>query len=279
MQIPRANSKAMLDEAVNLAKTIVDDAENDRVPVALIALKAARLALFQGDTENESRLQTAAKDLTSGEEALRQTRLAAEAARKGNNPFDWAWTHEQAALGHAKLIADWKAWIHSYASSVYHESRLGNLASSVFDRVRMRVDPAVAKYLPDSAKKLSSAYENLRSQNAQDWANAVHTCRRLLKDLADAVNPATDDPKYTDDKYINRLVAFVVSRTGSETFARVVGAQINYLGNRLFAIYNAANKGSHADVDQEEADRYVLYTYLFIGDVLSLTSGQLLDTR
>ena len=53
----------------------------------------------------------------------------------------------------------------------------------------------------------------------------------------------------------------------------MVGAQIDYLGNRLGAIYEATNKGSHADVERDEADRYVLYTYLFIGDVLAIASG------
>ena len=266
-------SKTILDDAFDLARSIVQDTENDRCPTSSLALKASRLAFFLGDGENQGRFEAAATSLPNAEEGLRQTRLSADAARTGNNPFDWAWTHDQAGLAHAKQIADWKAWIHKYATDVYRESRLGTLASSVFDRVRARVDPAVAKYLPASSEKLTSAYENLRSLSAEDWANAVHTCRRLLKDLADALYPATAEAKYADDKYINRLTAFVTSQSASETFAKVVGAQIAYLGNRLDAIYDASNKGSHAEVDREEADRYVLYTYLFIGDVLSLASG------
>jgi hypothetical protein len=273
MQIPKAINKAILDEAVDLARSIVDDAENDRIPVSSLALKASRLAFFMGDEENATRLDAAAKALPNAEEGLRQSRQSAEAASKGDNPFDWAWTHEQSALGHSKQIADWKAWIHGYAAGVYHESQVGALAASVFDRVRARVDPAVAKYLPASSKRLASAYDNLRSQNAEDWANAVHTCRRLLKDLADALYPATADPKYGDDKYLNRLTTFVASKSGSDTFAKVVGAQIDYLGNRLDAIHDASNKGSHDEVEREEADRYVLYTYLFIGDVLTLASA------
>ena len=39
---------------------------------------------------------------------------------------------------------------------------------------------------------------------------------------------------------------------------------------RLDSIFRAVQKGSHAIVTQEEADRYVVYTYLVTGDILSL---------
>src|SRR5258708_1280007 len=109
MQIPNAITKTVLDEAFDLAKSIVEDAESDRSPASSLALKASRLASFLGDSENQGRLEVAAKALPNAEEGLRQARLSAEAARKGNNAFDWPWTHDQAALNHAKYIADWKA--------------------------------------------------------------------------------------------------------------------------------------------------------------------------
>ena len=273
MQVPKAPNKPILEEAYVLAKKIVEDAENNSAPTSSLALKAARLAFFLGDTENERRLDAAATALPMSEENLKMAIESAENAKGGKNPFDHPAYYQVSRQKYQKEIADWKSWIHSYASGVYYESRLGDLASSVFDRVRARVDPAIGKLLPEGAKKLSSAYENLRSSNSEDWANAVHTCRRLLKDLADALLPATDDPKLSDERYINRLATFVASRSISETFGKIVGAQLEYLGHRLDAIYDAANKGSHADVDREEADRYVLYTYLFVGDVLSLASA------
>jgi hypothetical protein len=71
--------------------------------------------------------------------------------------------------------------------------------------------------------------------------------------------------------YVNRIVAFVEDHADSERFCEVVGSHISFLGNRLDGIVQAANKGSHDTiVSQEEADRYVVYTYLLIGDILSL---------
>ena len=42
------------------------------------------------------------------------------------------------------------------------------------------------------------------------------------------------------------------------------------MGDRLDSIYEAVNKGSHEILNKEEADRYVIYTYLLIGDIVSL---------
>ena len=45
---------------------------------------------------------------------------------------------------------------------------------------------------------------------------------------------------------------------------------MRYMGDRLDAIFRAAQKGSHSTVTKEEADRCVVYTYLLVGDILSL---------
>jgi hypothetical protein len=50
----------------------------------------------------------------------------------------------------------------------------------------------------------------------------------------------------------------------------VVGSSLALLDDRLSALFNAANQGTHSKVTRAEADRYVIYTYLIIGDLLSL---------
>lgn len=75
-----------------------------------------------------------------------------------------------------------------------------------------------------------------------------------------------------DDKnYINRLICFVEDNSKSERFNELVGSHLEFIGNRLDSIYHAASKGSHTDItSREEADRCVVYTYMIVGDILSL---------
>ena len=43
------------------------------------------------------------------------------------------------------------------------------------------------------------------------------------------------------------------------------------MGERVDSVFRAAQKGSHSTiVTQAEADRYVVYTYLIVGDILTL---------
>ena len=73
------------------------------------------------------------------------------------------------------------------------------------------------------------------------------------------------------EQYINRLVTFVQDSSSSGRFQDIVGSHLSFLGDRLDSVARAAQKGSHAEiVSMEEADRYVVYTYLLLGDILSL---------
>ncbi|MCF5736433.1 hypothetical protein GIV17_19850 [Pseudomonas syringae] len=152
----------------------------------------------------------------------------------------------------------------------------------MFERIQHKVDKSVAELIPQAVKKLTSVYDNLLSQNTEDWSNAVHSCRRILQDVADVLyppraskiinpGPRQREIKLGADNYINRLVAYVEENSASERFEEIVGSHMKYLGERLDSIFQAAQKGSHDVItSQDEADRYVIYTYLVIGDILKL---------
>jgi len=82
----------------------------------------------------------------------------------------------------------------------------------------------------------------------------------------------TREIKLGPDQYINRLICFVQDNSKSERFEEIVGSHLRFLGDRLDAIFRAAQKGSHSSVSREEANRYVVYTYMVVGDILSLKS-------
>lgn len=178
--------------------------------------------------------------------------------------------------------AERRTLIHQYALRLHYELKFSEIAADVFARLRERVDHAVGSAVPESVKRFTAVYENLASDNPEDWSNAVHSCRRILQDLADVLYPPREDREIDTqgkkrvvrlgaDNYINRLAAFAEEQATSARFEEIVGSNLSYLGERLDATFQAAQKGSHSTiVSREEADRYVVYTYLLVGDLLAL---------
>lgn len=88
--------------------------------------------------------------------------------------------------------------------------------------------------------------------------------------------------KVGKDNYINRLVIFCESRTKSGISVKVMSSELRYIGERLDAVFSGVQKGSHAQIDLSEAQRFVIHTYLLIGDILDLyaeTSHQVLSSE
>ena len=182
----------------------------------------------------------------------------------------------------SKLIGQRRAFIYQYLSNTYYELRYSVATDDSFSRIRLIVDENLSDLVPNALQKFSAISDNLESSNTEDWSNAVHSCRRVLQDLADALYPAREDInkningkdlviKLGPDAYINRLVAYAEENTESERFEEIVGSHMSFLGERLDAVFKAAQKGSHSDiVTREEADRYVVYTYMIVGDLMSL---------
>ncbi|AKS41256.1 AbiTii domain-containing protein [Wenzhouxiangella marina] len=196
------------------------------------------------------------------------------------NKFERDTIRTNAARAQRRLSSR-RSFIYSYALKRHHELKFSGIADDIFSRVRESVDNAIGERVPGAAQKLSAVYENLQSENPEDWANAVHSCRRILQDLADSLYPPRDDVekeiggkkrliKLGPDNYINRLIAFLEENSESERFEEIVGSHLGFVGDRLDSVFQAAQKGSHAAVSKEEADRYVVYTYLVVGDMLSL---------
>ncbi|ENX04871.1 hypothetical protein [Acinetobacter variabilis] len=60
--------------------------------------------------------------------------------------------------------------------------------------------------VPLSAQKFASVYENLTSENSEDWSNAVHSCRRILQDTADVIYPAREDKTINLDNGKTKII-------------------------------------------------------------------------
>lgn len=192
-------------------------------------------------------------------------------------------TQERTAIINAstelsKLKSNITAKIYDYILIKYNGIVYENMISDIFAEKRALTEEKLSTLLPSMSLKLKSISDNLKSDNPEDWANAVHSCRRIFQELADSIFPPTEDIELNSGKsvklgtnnYINRLIQFISSKSSSETYKKVIGKSLSCFGERLDAIYDSTSKGTHSDIDLNEAKTYVISTYLLISDIISL---------
>lgn len=181
----------------------------------------------------------------------------------------------------SEWISQRRSFLYKYILSKYIELSYSNVVDDIFARTSIKIAERIQELVPDEVRKFNAIHENLLSNNSEDWANAVHSSRRLFQSLSDKLYPPREDIekdingkkttiKLGKEQYINRLIAYIEEKSSSGNFISVVGSKLKYIGERLDAIYGATNKGTHEVVTKEEAERYVIYTYIIIGDILSL---------
>lgn len=72
------------------------------------------------------------------------------------------------------------------------------------------------------------------------------------------------------DKFINRLIYYIETKSSSERFKELIGSDLAQIGERIDSVFQASQKGAHSSIKRDEADRYVIHTFLLLGDILSL---------
>lgn len=261
--------------ALSLSEEIIKNIESKEIPIEDVCLKVGRLAKILDDDkniENFINFSVKIKELKSQIETLRV--VAPLAPKKIIGAMQNMRNLEEA-------IQRIKTAVHAYVFNKYYEMKFSSIPDNIFEKTRIRVDRMLSEMVPGAVKKFLSVYENLKYSNVEDWSNAVHSCRRILKDLADILYPPPDGLSEIDragkkikvgpDEYINRLKIYVEERASSERFREIVGSHLAFLCDRLDSIYHASCKGSHKEISSiEEAERYIIYTYMVIGDILSL---------
>jgi len=254
------------------------------------ACKRSNRIYYNKDADGERAITKSVSVMEQGLETLKERmkvafdpNISISSQSTYNPPLPQGNKHER--LGIATNISQYSEYIEKVRSSFYeyvlninYELKFSNINEDIFTRKRLFVDQRLAEVSPEAVRRFVSVHENLRSENSEDWANAVHSCRRILKDIADELYPPSEEPieisgkriKIGEDQVINRLIQYVDSKSTSGRFEELVGSHLKYLGERLDSVYGAVNKGTHAEVLKEEAERYIIFTYLLIGDILSL---------
>ncbi|WP_157229017.1 hypothetical protein [Nocardia brevicatena] len=169
--------------------------------------------------------------------------------------------------------------VHEYLVKAEAELESGRRESDFFGHVQTRINALLSHYAPEAAANFVGAQERITRGESEDISHALTSCRRMIKSLADALYPATDETitgldniprKMGDDQYRNRLVQYVREKVGKHKNGAVLQAVLTDLGGRLSALDALASKGVHAEASLNEAYTCIAQTYLLAGDLLSI---------
>lgn len=169
-----------------------------------------------------------------------------------------------------------KGNIYNYVINLNYKYKFEEKMISIFERKQQITNEKLLAICPDFSKQLISVYNNIESINDEDWSNAVHTCRRILKTVADSLYPPkenqleTEKIKLGEENYINRIIAYINDNLKSKSSKRIIGCSLEFIGNYIDSIYEFSNKGTHNTVTKDEAERCIIYTYVLLSDILSL---------
>ncbi len=164
--------------------------------------------------------------------------------------------------------------VYRETTNILSDLKFGRIIETIFEDTKKLVDSKLVDICPDAIEKFTSAYERLKETNPESWAQAVTTCRRILKDFADAIYPPKDTlikgRKVGKEEYINRLWAFASENIKSDTNKELIQSEVDYIGRRIDSLYGLTSKGTHTKISKGEAERAIIRTYLLIGDLITL---------
>ena len=173
------------------------------------------------------------------------------------------WTHVVACL---------RGTIQEWLSNLVIRLRYGTIVDTVLQQTKQRFDQFLSKHAPEVGRKLASAYGRADSGESEEWSQALTSCRRALKALADAIYPATEDKPaghdLSEESYKNRLLQFVSENLPSESQGALINAEVESVARRVDALNELASKGVHSDVEWRDVELTVVHTYLVAGEIL-----------
>ena len=156
-----------------------------------------------------------------------------------------------------------------------------NANQRIFARFQATVDRALATGAPDVVDMFNAVFRRLSepglsdSAAAENLTQALTSCRRILKAIADHVFPGVPGAETVsgasldDNHYRNRLRQFV-AQVDSERRRGVLEATIGDAYERFRALDALASKGVHATVARSEAELCAIATYILAGEILLL---------
>lgn len=186
---------------------------------------------------------------------------------------------EKTASERRTLIERTKTFLFEYLLAAEAELLRGQSYSTSFERTIRYVDTELQVISPTASAELIAAHTRIREATPESLAQAMLSCRRALKSIADSVYPAPDQTvrgldgamrALTEDQFVNRLLQYVIERTGVQTHHEVVQSGLDALGRRLQSVHALDSKGVHSAVTPNEADAALSQTYLLAAEIFRI---------
>jgi len=200
----------------------------------------------------------------------------------GIHPADYRALMAAQASDARGVLSSIRHRVYNFLSQSEKQLVYGQLNADIFEQNRRYVDLRLRDIAPEALEKFVTVYRCLGEGDPEARAQALTSCRRILKTLADAVYPPRQekvkgaDGKERDlsaEKYVARLWQFVSEHVGGHSAGQLLQAALSDLGNRIDPVYELSCKGVHAEVSRFELNQCVIQTYLVIGDILRLTES------
>jgi hypothetical protein len=234
-------------------------------------LDATIEAFIQERRIDDNRLMAAsATDLESIAAALREQ--AAHVSPGDRFTLLTSATHNETILGKIRTR------IANYLAVVEQQVAFDRVNFDAWERNRAYTDAALARVAPEALAQFQAAYRRHGEADPEALSQALMSCRRVLKTVADGLYPATNEQiigndgnphDMSEDRFIARLAQYAFENS-AQVEAGLVAADIDYLGERLHLLNKLASKGVHANVTPSEVEACILRTYLVVGDLLRL---------
>ncbi len=173
-----------------------------------------------------------------------------------------------------------------FVALCHYERRLAYLHTNerIFAKFRSSVDALLESGAPEILeqfravyRRLADAYPEGGADASEAVAQAITSCRRILKAVADFVLPGVrgatvDGHSLSDDAYRNRIQEFIKGVQSSQSEGDASGALVEGLFLRFKALDQLANKGVHAAMGLDAAELCAISTYVVAGELLRLAS-------
>lgn len=210
----------------------------------------------------------------------------------GMHPVDLYFTEQEksklrfdltmSAEVHRAILFRVRQRIYTFLSETEQALAYGHANADIFERNRHYVDERIRFVAPGVLDQFAASYRRMGEEDEEARSQALLSCRRILKSVADLLYPPPEEPvigldgkkrQLTSDQFIARLWQFVYERIRGHSSGELLMASVHSVGHRLDQLNNLSSKGVHAVVTDDEVEQCIIQTYLVVGDLLRLAEG------